>query len=154
MSIFPELHGQKPEDYAGDVEPAETWRILGERQDAVLVDVRTRAEWGFVGIPDLSRVGKKVFLQEWQSYPAMERNMDFETDVIQHLEAADVAKTSPVFFLCRSGVRSQAAAIVLSAAGYEHCYNVSDGFEGPKDEAGHRGNIAGWKASNLPWQQQ
>ncbi len=154
MSIFPVLQGRKPEDYAGDVEPAEAWRILGERQDTVLVDVRTRAEWGFVGIPDLGEIGKNVFLQEWQSFPTMERNMDFEAGVIQHLEAADVAKTSPVFFLCRSGVRSQRAAVVLSANGYECCYNVKDGFEGPKNEAGHRGKIAGWKASNLPWQQQ
>tara|TARA_R110002110_G_scaffold191911_1_gene399987 strand:+ start:355 stop:819 length:465 start_codon:yes stop_codon:yes gene_type:complete len=154
MSTSPELYGPKPADYAGDVEPAETWRILNENQEAVLVDVRTQAEWGFVGIPDLNTIGKKVVLQEWQSFPTMERQVSFEADVVQHLKRAEVEKSSPVFFLCRSGVRSRSAAIALSAAGYENCYNVKDGFEGPLDGAGHRGAVAGWKASGLPWQQQ
>ncbi len=153
-STLPALYGPKPESYAGDVEPSEAWRILGENESAVLVDVRTRAEWGFVGIPDLNSIGKNVVLQEWQSFPAMERQPDFEAGVIQHLSAANVTKSAPVFFLCRSGVRSQGAAIALSAEGYERCYNLKDGFEGPKDNAGHRGSVAGWKASELPWQQQ
>lgn len=154
MSTPPALHGSKPEGYAGDVEPAETWRVLNDNREAVLVDVRTRAEWGFVGTPDLNTVGKSIILQEWQSFPTMERQASFEDNVVQQLEAAKVDKSAPVFFLCRSGVRSQGAAIALSAAGYECCYNVKDGFEGPKDEIGHRGGTAGWKASQLPWQQQ
>ena len=154
MSTLPELYGPRPEGYAGDVEPAEAWRILRESQDAVLVDVRTRAEWGFVGIPDLNTINKKVFLQEWQNFPTMERQADFETAVVQHLQAVGANKSTPVFFLCRSGARSMAAAIALSMAGYENCYNVKDGFEGPLDETSHRGGIAGWKASDLPWQQQ
>ncbi len=154
MSTLPQLNGPRPEGYAGDVEPAEAWRILHESQDAVLVDVRTRAEWGFVGIPDLNTINKKVLLQEWQNFPSMERLADFETAVVQHLQGGGANKSTPVFFLCRSGARSMAAAIALSMAGYENCYNVKDGFEGPLDETRHRGGIAGWKASNLPWQQQ
>jgi rhodanese-related sulfurtransferase len=154
MSVWPDLFGPKPGDYAGDVTPTEAWRILSENQNAVLVDVRTQAEWGFVGIPDLSIIGKNIILQEWQKFPTMERQVEFESQVMQQLEDVNLDKTSPVFFLCRSGVRSQGAAISLSAAGYESCYNVKDGFEGPKDHAGHRGSIAGWKASELPWQQQ
>ena len=154
MSVSPVLYGPKPEGYAGDVEPAETWRILSESRDAILVDVRTQAEWGFVGIPDLNMIGKKVVLQEWQSFPSMERQGGFEVAVVQHLQEADIEKSSPVFFLCRSGARSKGAAIALSMAGYENCYNVKDGFEGPLDKAGHRGSLAGWKASGLPWQQQ
>ncbi len=154
MSTLPQLYGPRPEGYAGDVEPAEAWRVLCENQDAVLVDVRTRAEWGFVGIPDLNMINKKVLLQEWQNFPSMERQANFEAAVVEHLQGVGADKSTPVFFLCRSGARSMAAAIALSMAGYENCYNVKDGFEGPLDEAGHRGGIAGWKASDLPWQQQ
>jgi len=154
MSTSPELYGPRPEGYAGDVEPAEAWRILSESQDAILVDVRTRAEWGFVGIPDLNMIGKKVVLQEWQKFPTMERQADFESAMVQHLQEINANKSTPVFFLCRSGARSMAAAIELSMAGYENCYNVKDGFEGPLNEARHRGGQAGWKASGLPWQQQ
>lgn len=154
MSKTPGLLGPKPADYAGDVEPSEAWRVLSENEEAVLVDVRTEAEWGFVGIPDLSTIDKRVFLQEWQSFPTMERQENFEAGLIEHLEEANIDKSSAVFFLCRSGVRSQGAAISLTAAGYERCYNVKDGFEGPKDAAGHRGSVAGWKASKLAWQQQ
>ena len=154
MSEIPAIYGPKPKDYAGDVEPTEAWRVLSENPNTVLVDVRTQAEWGFVGIPDLTVIDKKVVLQEWQSFPSMERCADFEKGVVEHLDAIKMEKSSPIFFLCRSGVRSQGAAMALAAAGYEHCYNVKDGFEGPKDAAGHRGGIAGWKASGLPWQQQ
>ncbi len=154
MSISPSLCGPEPAEYAGDVEPAETWRILCENQEAVLVDVRTKAEWGFVGIPNLSEAGKSIILQEWVSFPEMERHENFETGLIELMEGIHVKKSSPIFFLCRSGVRSQGSAIALSRTGYEYCYNVKDGFEGPKDDAGHRGGLAGWKASGLPWQQQ
>jgi len=154
MSISPVLYGTKPDGYAGDVEPAEAWRILSESPESALVDVRTQAEWGFVGIPDLSSIDKSIILQEWQSFPTMERQEGFATAAVQHLESVKAGKSSPVFFICRSGIRSQGAAIVITAAGYECCYNVKDGFEGPGDEAGHRGSIAGWKVSGLPWQQQ
>jgi len=154
MSTSPKLYGPRPEGYAGDVEPAETWRILSESRDAILVDVRTQAEWGFVGIPDLKIIGKKVVLQEWLDFPAMERQAGFEAAVVAHLQGVSADKSTPVFFLCRSGARSKGAAMALALAGYENCYNVKDGFEGPLDEAGHRGSAAGWKASDLPWQQQ
>jgi hypothetical protein len=37
--------------YAGDVAPATAWKILSENKDAVLIDVRTRPEWNYVGLP-------------------------------------------------------------------------------------------------------
>jgi rhodanese-related sulfurtransferase len=58
----------------------------------------------------------------------------------------------PVLFLCRSGVRSAAAAEAAARAGYAHAYNVTEGFEGPLDADGHRG-VSGWKAAGLPWRQ-
>ena len=154
MSTSPLLCGSRPAEYAGDVAPEEAWRILCEDQAAVLVDVRTKAEWGFVGIPDLSSIGKDAILQEWVTYPTMERHANFETGLIGLMDGLHVSKSSPIFFLCRSGGRSQGAAMALSMAGYECCYNIKDGFEGPKNDAGHRGSLAGWKASGLPWQQQ
>ena len=69
------------------------------------------------------------------------------------IEQAGIAKDAPIFLLCRSGVRSKHAAILLTGLGYQHCYNVSGGFEGDKDDSGHRGKTGGWKFAGLPWKQ-
>ncbi|MDA5194639.1 rhodanese-like domain-containing protein [Govanella unica] len=137
-------------DYAGDVTPEQAWAELQSNPDAVLVDVRTRPEWGFVGVPDLSGAGKQAALISWQVYPEMGRNATFEAEV----EALGAKSDAPVYFLCRSGARSRAAAIAMTARGFSACYNVAYGFEGDPDSARHRGLQNGWKASNLPWVQQ
>ena len=136
--------------YAGDVAPKTAWQILEREKNAVLVDVRTTAEWNYVGAPDLRSLGKQNVLVEWQVYPTMQVNAGFA----DALKAAGIAGDRPVLFLCRSGVRSKAAAQAMTAAGMSRCYNIIDGFEGPPDQAGHRGAVAGWKASGLPWQQK
>ena len=135
--------------YAGNVTPPTAWKILSERKDAILIDVRTRAEWSYVGLPDLDALAKKPALVEWQSFPTMQHNTDFVATVSQAI--AD--RTMPLLFLCRSGVRSAAAAKAMTAAGYSTCFNVTDGFEGPLDAAGRRGGSGGWKATGLPWRQ-
>jgi rhodanese-related sulfurtransferase len=135
--------------YAGNVAPKTAWKILTERADAVLIDVRTRAEWNFVGVPDLAGVGKKPALLEWQMFPSMQPNPDF----VSALAAGISDKDAPLLFLCRSGARSAAAAKAMTAAGYSTCLNVSDGFEGPLDGEARRGTSDGWKASGLPWRQ-
>jgi rhodanese-related sulfurtransferase len=135
--------------YAGDLSPDEAFELLAGNPEAVLVDVRTRAEWSYVGTPDLSGVGRDAVLAEWVSFPDGERNPRF-------LEAVGAAVTdpgTPVVFLCRSGVRSVAAAEAATAAGFTAAYNVTEGFEGPPDGAGHRGAAAGWKVRGLPWKQ-
>ena len=116
---------------------------------AVLIDVRTDAEWRYVGLPDLSGVGKEIALISWQTYPDMARNGGF----VDQVRGAGVAEDQPVYLICRSGQRSRDAAIALTAAGFQSAHNVSEGFEGGHDEAGHRGRIAGWKARGLPWRQ-
>lgn len=136
--------------YAGDLAPQDAWRLLTENKDAVLVDVRTTAEWGYVGVPDLSGIGKQPVLLEWQVYPSMQVNADF----VATLSKDGIGGERPILFLCRSGVRSKAAAQAMTQAGARHCYNISDGFEGPIDRAGHRGAVAGWKQSGLPWLQK
>jgi rhodanese-related sulfurtransferase len=133
--------------YAGDVAPGQAWTLLAEGGE--LVDVRTQAEWSFVGVPDVSSLGGDVRLIEWQGFPSGQPNTHF----LAELASAVPDKATPVLFLCRSGARSAAAAKAATAAGYARAYNVSDGFEGPKDADGHRGTTAGWKMEGLPWTQ-
>ena len=135
--------------YAGDVAPAMAWKILGDLNGAVLVDVRTRPEWSYVGLPDLEALAKKPALVEWQVFPGMQVNPDFVTA----LSGAVADKDVPLLFLCRSGVRSAAAAKAMTAAGYSRCLNVTDGFEGPLNAEAKRGSAGGWKAARLPWRQ-
>lgn len=135
--------------YAGDLTPTDTYRVLADDPQAVLVDVRTRAEWAYVGVPDLGALGRTLVQVEWTRYPDGAPNEAF----LDELAAAGVTPDRQVLFLCRSGVRSVAAAEAATKAGYARAYNVSDGFEGPLDAAGHRGGSAGWKSSGLPWRQ-
>jgi rhodanese-related sulfurtransferase len=135
--------------YAGDISAAEAWERLAADPRAQLVDVRTVAEWNFVGLPDLSPLGRRVHCIEWQQFPGGTRNPDFVAEAAKML----TAKEAPVMLLCRSGSRSRAAAIALTGAGFSQAFNIGDGFEGEVDEEGHRGNRNGWKAANLPWQQ-
>jgi rhodanese-related sulfurtransferase len=135
-------------DYAGDLSAEEAWALLQSDPKARLVDVRTQAEWNFVGLPDLG--GRDVALVEWQMFPTMQVNPDF---VATTEAAAGGDKTAPVLFLCRSGARSRSAAIALTRAGYTKAYNIAGGFEGDLDGERHRGQRNGWKATGLPWKQ-
>ncbi len=135
--------------YAGDITPEESWRLLSENADAVLVDCRTDAEWRWVGVPDLSGLGREVVFVEWNHGSTGQHNENFVADLI----AAGVAPGErPVVFLCRSGNRSIPAAEAATAAGIAPSYNMLDGFEGQLDEQGHRGSN-GWRALGLPWKQ-
>lgn len=133
-----------------NVSPRAVFEALRSDRQARLVDVRTDAEWAFVGLPDLSETGQDPVLIPWQVYPSMQVNGGFA----DHLRQAGLTPENKIYFLCRSGVRSVAAAKAAAAAGYAHVFNIADGFEGPPDEDGHRGTIAGWKADALPWQQR
>jgi rhodanese-related sulfurtransferase len=133
-----------------DISPEATWEALSQDPAAALIDVRTDAEWNFVGLPDLSQVGKQTVLIPWQVYPSMQVNGAFA----EHLRKAGLTAESRLYFICRSGARSLAAGQAAQAAGFPNAFNVADGFEGPVDAEGHRGRLAGWKASGLPWQQR
>jgi rhodanese-related sulfurtransferase len=144
---------QLPNGYVGDVSAVEAYSMLGDDKSAVLVDVRTKAEWSFVGAPDLADLGKETIFIEWQEFPSMKAATDFAPRLLEILRARGVSAAAPVLFLCRSGARSRAAAIALTKAGQERCYNIADGFEGPLDDKQRRGAIGGWKANDLPWAQ-
>jgi len=137
-------------DYAGDVSVKECWDALEKDARARLVDVRTGAEWAFVGVSDLSSLGKQVDLNSWVLFPDMSPNADF----MPAMATLSLEKDTPIYFLCRTGARSKAAAMAMTAQGYTHCYNIACGFEGDKDESNHRGHVNGWKAEDLPWEQQ
>ena len=134
----------------GDVSVQDVWERLKADPAAVLIDVRTRAEWAFVGLPDLASLGRKPLLQSWQVFPAMEVDGNFTASLAQQIPD----RNTPIVFICRSGGRSRAAAIAMTAAGYRKCFNVAEGFEGHPDAERHRGKTSGWKAAGLPWNQE
>lgn len=128
--------------YEGALLPAEAAELLQHAPGAKLVDVRTRAEFDWVGrIPGAVEI-------EWQSYPGMQLNPHFLTQL-----AGQVDKESLTMFICRSGGRSHAAAALAAQHGWNDCYNVLEGFEGDKDQQGRRNSKGGWRAAGLPWYQ-
>ncbi|MCB1984095.1 MAG: rhodanese-like domain-containing protein [Burkholderiales bacterium] len=128
--------------YKGALLPMEAYRVLHESIGAQLVDVRTRAELDWVGcVPGAKEI-------ELRTYPGMQPNPDFLGQLIKQVD-----KQLPVLFICRSGARSSRAAEIATEADFKESYNILEGFEGDKDEKGHRGKTGGWKAAGLPWEQ-
>lgn len=138
-----------------ELTPIEAFQTLSDEPDAILVDVRTKAEWTFIGLPDLSGLGRAVLPVEWTTFPTMLPNDRF---IDQLLQAAGGDWPSHCLFICRSGARSMHAAhSVASAAAAQdravRCTNVAEGFEGDLNSDGHRGQLNGWKVHGLPWRQ-
>ncbi len=139
----------------GEVPPQEALNALRADRQAVLIDVRTRPEWTYVGIPDLGDMPNPFLLVQWQSWPDMKENPRFVETVMEELRGREPEK---LFFLCRSGVRSRhaARAVALHLQGLGRrgeCLNVTGGFEGDRNAEGHRGKRNGWKVAGLPWRQ-
>ncbi|MDN3578085.1 rhodanese-like domain-containing protein [Chitinimonas viridis] len=128
--------------YSGALTPEEAHTLLSTLPTCKLVDVRTSAEWQFVGTP-LHAV--KI---EWKSWPGMAANPNFMEQLKNQVDTEDA-----LLFLCRTGGRSHEAAALAAANGYSECYNVLEGFEGDRNDAGQRGQVNGWKARGLPWSQ-
>ena len=128
--------------YAGALMPAEAHEVWRGAEGATLVDVRTRAEWDYVGrIPGAVEI-------ELLTYPGNRPNPGFVAEL-----QSKVGKDAPVLFICRSGGRSHNAALLATQAGYRAAYNVLEGFEGDRDPQGHRNTVGGWRAAGLPWTQ-
>ena len=126
--------------YAGALTPQEAWELLQLIPEARLVDVRTSAEWNWVG-----RVANSVEI-EWVQWPANQPNPNFLAQLTQQVD-----KEAVVMFLCRSGVRSKKAATIATEAGYTSAYDILEGFEGDLDANKHRNRIGGWRFAGLPW---
>lgn len=128
--------------YAGALTPGEAYEVWQLAPGAKLVDVRTRAEWDWVGrVPGALEI-------EWMSYPGNQANPHFLSQFRREVDPEAL-----VMFMCRSGARSDKAARVATEAGYQGCYNVLEGFEGDRDAHGQRNRIGGWRHAGLPWQQ-
>jgi len=138
---------------AGELLATDAYQLLSANVDSVLIDVRTQAEWTYVGVPDLTSIGKTAIFLEWQSFPAMRVDPAFAARLSAMLQDARVAPQAPLLFLCRSGARSRHAATAMTNAGWARCFNIWDGFEGPLDPRRRRNVVGGWKAANLPWSQ-
>ena len=128
--------------YEGALTPQEAHKLLELAPGAKLVDVRTRAEWDWVG-----RVPGAVEI-EWNQYPGGVRNPHFLAELKRQVDPESL-----VLFLCRSGARSDAAARLATESGYNDCYNILEGFEGDKDANGQRNKVNGWRQAGLPWHQ-
>ena len=136
-------HEIHPADgYAGDItaQTAYAWMQSGH---CALVDVRTDAEREWVGfVPGAHAVA-------WKQWPGMKPNEHFEEELLAVCTKVGVKR---VALLCRSGVRSVAAAVFATDSGIE-AFNILEGFEGDPDEHAHRSQKGGWKRSGLPWKQ-
>ena len=123
--------------------PRQSWDLIQQNPNAVLIDVRSKVEHGFVGHP----IG--AIHIPWKEAPDWKVNAQFLRDVVNRVSN----KNTPILLLCRSGQRSLDAAKALEDIGYQRLINIIDGFEGPLDAQNHRGNLGGWRFDNLPWVQ-
>jgi rhodanese-related sulfurtransferase len=137
------------ESPAQEISPEQSWALLNDLPGARLVDVRTIPEWLYVGVPDIQSTPASLLQISWHVFPDMRTNEAF-TEELQHAASPD----DVLIFLCRSGGRSLAAARAAAEAGFHRPYSLRGGFEGPVDDQGHRGTVAGWKFAGLPWKQQ
>ena len=127
--------------------PLTAFEALQNQPDSKLIDCRTRAEWHYVGVPMLPENPQKTAFIEWVDASG-QHNPDFLLSVSQ------IASTdTPLYLICRSGLRSAAACQLLADSGFTTLVNIEDGFEGKIGPSGHRASINGWKYSNLPWTQ-
>jgi rhodanese-related sulfurtransferase len=147
------LGASNGDNAADEVDIGTAWEGLLSKPRSQLIDVRTRAEWTYVGIPDLGAVRKRPVLVEWQTFPDQAVDPRFVDRLAGELKALGVQLDDDLYFICRSGSRSMAAAKATASVGYRKCHNVACGFEGPLDDERHRGTVAGWKAAGLPWLQ-
>lgn len=125
------------------VNPKQAFEILQSNTAAVLLDVRDRLEYNFVGHP------KGAVNIPWKDAPDWKPNPNFVDEVRQRIPNPE----TPILLICRSGQRSLDAAKALAQAGYRDLSNVEEGFEGPLDEHKHRGTLGGWRFHGLPWEQ-
>jgi rhodanese-related sulfurtransferase len=130
--------------YAGAVTPQEAYALIQADPAVKLIDVRTEAERDWIGtvhVPDSQHAEI-----QWNCYPGGKNNPDFMSSL-----TAAAGKDTVLLFLCRSGVRSRHAAKLATEHGYTQCYDILEGFEGDRDDAGHRKTIGGWCKAGLPW---
>ncbi len=169
-----------PVAYGGgykNITPLEAYDMLmKDKNHTFLIDVRTRAEYQFLGHPPRAYNIPLLFLttnfqikgEEYggkiakKTRYALVPNKDFVKVVESKFK-----KTDNILLICRSGHRSRRAAELLVKAGFKHVYNIVGGFEGNKFKLkdkklnkllkkyspyyAHRGKMDGWKYYGLPY---
>jgi rhodanese-related sulfurtransferase len=131
---------EKNVPYLGQLKPREAFDVLEKNPEAVLIDVRTKAELELVGrIPNATHI-------EWAFYPGMVLNAEFPSQL-----QGRVNKNLTLIFMCRSGGRSHNASMLAQQLGYKNVYNMLEGFEGDTNSLKQRTTVNGWKHSGLPW---
>ena len=124
----------------------------------LFVDVRTRAEAMFVGMPStvdglVPFVETEEVMTTWDNAKSaykLEPMQDFVPEINRRLKEKQLTKEDIVVLICRSGDRSSRAANRLAEDGFKRVYTVADGFEGDMSKEGRR-NVNGWKNADLPW---
>jgi len=129
--------------YAGALTPGEAFQLLQEDASVLLIDVRTNAERDWVGQVQINP--EQSHSIQWNLYPT-QSNPNFLSELTRI-----AGKDTVLLFLCRSGVRSRAAAQLATEQGYGSCFDILEGFEGDKDSEGHRKTVNGWCHAGLPW---
>jgi len=136
--------------YAGVMSPHEAFVVLQADAQALLIDVRSKAELELVGrIPTALNV-------EWMFYPGMLPNHDFSKQLIElvdnnNQDDSQQDRSQVLIFMCRTGGRSHSAAAAAAALGFSQAYNMLDGFEGELNSEQQRTMINGWRHAGLPW---
>jgi len=121
---------------------------LQNNPQALFVDVRSKAEFKYVGFPENS------ILIPWIDDPDWEPNPEaFSDAVMQELDGRENLSDTEIILICRSGFRSNEALKCLENKGFTQVSHVASGFEGDLDENDHRGNLNGWRHDGMPWSQ-
>jgi len=132
----------------GRLSPPEAAEFLETHPEAVILDVRSKVEFDYVGHP----IG--AVHVPWKEFPDWQINPQFTREVRERLAArAGAPEQVPVLVICRSGSRSFAAGEQLARDGFREVYNIEEGFEGDKDARNQRGHLNGWRHHGLPWEQ-
>ncbi len=138
-------------DKIPELTPVEAHEMLQRLNDAILVDVRSTMEFEYVGHPQGAMHLPLKEAPDWQTRP------DFVAQLKNRLATETDAGSKPeeltLLMLCRSGKRSEQAAELLLAEGFQRVYNILEGFEGDLDSDGHRNTVNGWRFHGLPWVQ-
>ena len=136
-----------------NINSKEAYDLLSEDKNAILIDVRTKKEHLTVGIPDLREIGKETYIVEWKNSILPGSRKRFLSDFNENLVLLEEGK---YLFICRSGIRSNFAALTVEesfkSGNYNGmCFNIEDGFEGYEHPSVYPQNPIGWKNLGLPW---
>ncbi len=137
---------EKSKEYgsAPGLSPQDCYQLLKQLPNCILVDVRTKAEIDWIGKPIMPHENQYMHI-EWLFYPGSAQNENFITSLKK------ISQDTPLIFLCRSGIRSKMAVQLAIDNDFKHPIDVIGGFEGQRDNHGHRKTIDGWCYAGLPW---